>query len=80
MDNLATYVGNYWWVIVVPAALMLFIWLFQGPSLRWVVLVGIAGVFFFTFSGASSSGVRGALHQVVDYIVDIIRRIGTSLL
>ena len=79
MDNLVTSDGGYWWLIVMPFALMVFVWLFRGRGIRWVVLAAIAGAFFFTFGGVYSSGAVGAFRQIVGQVIDIVRRFGTSL-
>lgn len=79
MDNLTAYVRDFSWIITIPTGLMVLIWLFRGRGLRWIALVGIGGFVFFSFSNPVSGGFGGALHQVVNQVVEIVRRIVASL-
>ena len=80
MDSVAVYVSDYWWVIVLPALLMILIWLFQGRGLRWLALFCVTGLVLFYFSDGRSSGFLGALNQFLNQVVDVVRRVGASLL
>jgi len=79
MDSLTSYLSDYWWVVALPVMLMMFVWAVWGRGLRWVFLLCVAGLVFFYFSDGKSSGVGSALNQVVNQVVDVLRRVGSSL-
>jgi hypothetical protein len=80
MDSLGPYVSDYWWVIVVPACLMVFVWIFRGRGLKLAFLLLSVGIVFIYFSTGTFYGVGTALNQIVSNVVRAIRQVGTSLL
>jgi len=80
MDSLPSLVSDYWWVIVVPAGFMLFLWLFQGRGLRWIVAASVAGLFLLHFSNGRSSSLLDASAQLVHYVADVLRQFARRLL
>ena len=80
MDSPTAYIGDFWWVVVVPAALMVFVWMFRGRGLKVAFLLLFAGIAFIYFSSDRSSGIGAALDQILGSIVQTVRQVGASLL